>query len=95
MYSNYISRTDLAIEEKEKYTENNVEIQGIEIYEDLHKDESLKITEVRINDKKAAIKLVRIYLDRWRIETYHRSIKTEYNYEDIRVRRLNLSAVMM
>ena len=35
-----------------------------------------------------AIKLVRIYLYRWRIETYHRSIKTEYKYEDMRVRSL-------
>ena len=27
-------------------------------------------------------------MDRWRIETYHRSIKDEYKYEDIRVRSL-------
>ena len=29
-----------------------------------------------------------MYLSRWRIETYHRSIKTEYSYEDMRVRNL-------
>ena len=46
------------------------------------------LTNKKIKEKQDAIKLVRIYLDRWRIETYHRSIKTEYNYEDIRVRSL-------
>ena len=46
------------------------------------------LTNKKIENKEDAIKLVRIYMDRWRIETYHRSIKTEYNYEDIRVRNL-------
>ncbi len=35
------------------------------------------LTNKKIKEKQDAIKLVRIYLDRWRIETYHRSIKTE------------------
>lgn len=47
------------------------------------------LTNKKIDNKEDVIKLVRIYLDRWRIETYHRSIKTEYKYEDIRVRNLN------
>lgn len=46
------------------------------------------LTNKKIEDSNDAIKLVRIYMDRWRIETYHRSIKNEYNYEDMRVRSL-------
>ena len=46
------------------------------------------LTNKEIKEANDAIKLVRIYLDRWRIETYHRSIKDEYNYEDMRVRSL-------
>lgn len=47
------------------------------------------LTNKEIKESKYAIKLVRIYLDRWRIETFHRSIKTEYKYEDLRVRSLS------
>lgn len=46
------------------------------------------LTNKEIKESKDVIKLVRIYLDRWRIETFHRSIKTEYKYEDLRVRSL-------
>ena len=46
------------------------------------------LTNKEIKEANDAIKLVRIYIDRWRIETYHRSIKDEYNYEDMRVRSL-------
>lgn len=46
------------------------------------------LTNKDIKESKDVIKLVRIYLDRWRIETFHRSIKTEYKYEDMRVRSL-------
>lgn len=46
------------------------------------------LTNREIKESTDAIKLVRIYLDRWRIETFHRSIKTEYKYEDMRVRSL-------
>ncbi len=54
------------------------------------KEKFILLTNREIKESKDAIKLVRIYLDRWRIETFHRSIKTEYNYEDMRVRNLTL-----
>lgn len=52
------------------------------------KEKFILLTNKEIKDSNDAIKLVRIYLDRWRIETFHRSIKTEYKYEDLRVRSL-------
>ena len=52
------------------------------------KEKFMLITNKDIKEAHDAIKLVRLYLYRWRIETFHRSIKTEYNYEDLRVRSL-------
>lgn len=46
------------------------------------------LTNKEIKNGNDAIKLVRIYLYRWRIETFHRSIKTEYKYENLRVRKI-------
>ena len=51
-------------------------------------EKMMLITNKKIESAEEAIKLVRIYLDRWRIETYHREIKVEYKYEDIRIRSL-------
>ena len=60
----------------------------IYVYGLSEREKFILLTNKKIEDAKEAIKLVRTYLDRWRIETYHRSIKDEYNYEDIRVRSL-------
>ena len=60
----------------------------IYVYGLSEKEKFILITNKKIEEANDAIKLVRTYINRWRIETYHRSIKDEYNYEDIRVRSL-------
>ena len=52
------------------------------------KEKFMLLTNKEIKEAADAVKLVKMYLKRWRIETYHRSIKNEYNYEDMRVRSL-------
>jgi len=44
------------------------------------KEKFILLTNREIKDSHDAIKLVRTYLYRWRIEVFHRGIKTEYNY---------------
>ena len=57
------------------------------------------ITNIDIKDGNVAIKIVRWYIDRWKIEEVHRAEKTMYNYEDMRVRSLeqinNLNFIFM
>ena len=60
----------------------------IYVYGLSEKEKFMLLTNKEIKEANDAIKLIRTYLDRWRIETYHRSIKDEYNYEDMRVRSL-------
>ena len=67
---------------------DNREYSIIYVYGLSLKEKFILLTNKNIKEANDAIKLVRTYLDRWRIETYHRSIKDEYNYEDIRVRSL-------
>ena len=52
------------------------------------KEKFMLLTNKEIKEAADAVKLVKLYLKRWRIEIYHRSIKNEYNYEDMRVRSL-------
>ena len=83
-------------EEKEVYLSytrvilptDNREYSLIYVYGLSEKERFILLTNKEIEESSDAIKLVRIYMDRWRIETYHRSIKDEYKYEDIRVRSL-------
>lgn len=83
-------------EEKEVYLSytrvilptDNREYSLIYVYGLSEKERFILLTNKEIEDSSDAIKLVRIYMDRWRIETYHRSIKDEYKYEDMRVRSL-------
>lgn len=48
----------------------------------------LLLTNIDIKDKKDAIKIVRLYLSRWRIEEHFRGKKQEYDFENMRVRTL-------
>lgn len=52
------------------------------------KEKFMLLTNKEIKKSNDVIKLVRIYLYRWRIEMFHRAIKTGYKYEDMRVRSL-------
>lgn len=57
------------------------------------------ITNMEVKNGNDAIRIVRCYIDRWKIEEVHRAEKTAYNYEDMRVRSLvqlnNLNFIFM
>lgn len=77
----YVTYTKVKIpEEKEEYT-------LIFVYGLSEKEKMILLTNVDIKGTEVR-KIVRNYLYRWRIETYHKAIKEEYNYEDLRVRKL-------
>ena len=65
----------------------------------LGKEPMMLITNIDIKNGNDAIAIVRMYIDRWKIEEVHRAEKTEYNYEDMRVRSLvqlnNLNFIFM
>ncbi len=46
------------------------------------------LTNLDIKDSKDVIKIVRLYLSRWRIEEHFRAKKQEYDFENMRVRAL-------
>ena len=46
------------------------------------------LTNINIKDKADVIKVVRLYLSRWRIEEHFRGKKQEYEFENMRVRTL-------
>ena len=46
------------------------------------------LTNIDIKDKNDVIKVVRLYLSRWRIEEHFRGKKQEYDFENMRVRTL-------
>jgi len=46
------------------------------------------LTNIEIKDKEDVIKVVRLYLSRWRIEEHFRGKKQEYDFENMRVRTL-------
>ncbi len=46
------------------------------------------LTNINIKDKEDVIKIVRLYLSRWRIEEHFRGKKQEYDFENMRVRTL-------
>lgn len=46
------------------------------------------LTNIKIKEKEDVIKIVRLYLSRWRIEEHFRGKKQEYDFENMRVRTL-------
>ena len=48
MLDNYGIRTDLALETTERFTEENVEIRGVEIHEDYNEEKDIRTTVVKI-----------------------------------------------
>ena len=46
------------------------------------------LTNIEYAEKEDVIKIVRLYLSRWRIEEYFRGKKQEYDFENMRVRTL-------
>lgn len=62
-------------------------------------DPMILLTNKELKDKRDIRYVVRLYMYRWRIEEYHKAIKGEYHYEDMRVRTLeemnNLNFLLM
>lgn len=55
----------------------------------LSKEHPMKLlTNIESAEKEEVIKIVRLYLSRWRIEEYFRGKKQEYDFENMRVRTL-------
>ena len=55
----------------------------------LSEEHSMKLlTNIKSAEKEDVIKIVRLYLSRWRIEEYFRGKKQEYDFENMRVRTL-------
>ena len=51
MIEKYSIRTDLALEQKERYENDHVEIQGVVLEEEYIEEKEMKITTVRIETK--------------------------------------------
>ena len=67
MIKNYSVRTDLALEEKERFESDHVEISGVVLEEDYDEASELRVTRVEIkteNGAKAMGKPVGTYSDR-------------------------------
>ena len=86
MLRNYSVRTDLALEEKERFESDDVEIQGVVLEEDYDEEREIRITRVRIeteNGAKAMGKPVGTYITMEAPEMavpdeeYHREISVE------------------
>lgn len=86
MLRNYSVRTDLALEEKERFESDDVEIQGVVLEEDYDEEQELKVTRVEIrteNGAKAMEKPVGTYLT---LETPNLAIPDEETHMNISAR---------
>ncbi|MGI6068827.1 MAG: GPR endopeptidase [Blautia sp.] len=54
MMANYRIRTDLALEAKERFTQDNVEIRGVVVHEDYDEEKDIRTTVVKIETENGA-----------------------------------------
>ena len=54
MVKNYSVRTDLALEEKERFESDNVEIRGVVLEEDYDEEREIRVTRVQIETENGA-----------------------------------------
>lgn len=83
MLRNYSVRTDLALEEKEQFESDNVEIPGVVLEEDYDEKSEIRVTRVEIeteNGAKAMGKPVGTYLT---LETPNLAVPDEESYVEI------------
>ena len=86
MLRNYSVRTDLALEEKERFESDDVEVQGVVLEEDYDEEQELRVTRVEIrteNGAKAMGKPVGTYLT---LETPNLAIPDDESHMNIAVR---------
>ncbi len=83
MYRNYSVRTDLALEEKERFESDDVEIQGVVLEEEYDEEQEIRVTRVEIkteNGAKAMGKPVGTYLT---IETPDLAVPDDESHRNI------------
>ena len=51
MLGTYKIRTDLAVEARERFTEDNVEVRGVEVQEDYNEEKDIRTTVVNNHGK--------------------------------------------
>lgn len=54
MLGSYSIRTDLALEATERFTEENVEVRGVEVQEDYNEEKDIRTTVVKITTENGA-----------------------------------------
>ena len=54
MLGSYGIRTDLALEATERFTEENVEVRGVEVQEDYNEEKDIRTTVVKITTENGA-----------------------------------------
>mgnify|MGYP000438239368 CR=1 FL=1 len=54
MIEKYSIRTDLALEQKERFESDNVEVQGVVLEEDYDEEREIKVTTVKIETENGA-----------------------------------------
>lgn len=83
MLERYNIRTDLALEEKERFEEDNVEVSGVVIEEEYDRENEIKLTKVKIeteNGAKSMGKPVGVYLT---LEAPNMGVKDDAYHEEI------------
>ena len=54
MLGSYKIRTDLAVEARERFTEENVEVRGVEVREEYNEEKEIRTTVVKITTENGA-----------------------------------------
>lgn len=81
-YEVYISHTKVTL------PSNNKDYELVYLYGLAEERPLILLTNKSIHSKEEVIKIVRLYFSRWRIEEYFRAKKQEYDFENMRVRKL-------
>jgi len=91
MIEKYSVRTDLALEQKERFESDNVEVQGVILEEDYDEEREIRITKVKIETEKGAKtmgKPVGTYLT---LEAPNLAVPDEDYHREVSVDNLNIT----
>ena len=83
MLGNYRIRTDLALETTERFTEENVEIRGVEVKEEYNKEKDIRTTVVKIKTENGAKAMGRPQGNYITIEAPNMSVPDEDYHREI------------
>ena len=63
MLGSYKIRTDLAVEARERFTEENVEVRGVEVREEYNEEKEIRTTVVKITTENGARSMGRRFME--------------------------------